>query len=51
MFTDEQLVTKYMDEVAHRKHKRPELAQGYIDRALIPTIGTQKAHDVTPWHS
>jgi hypothetical protein len=26
--TVEQLVIKYMDEVAHRKHKRPALAQG-----------------------
>lgn len=47
VFTVEQLVTKYMDEVAHRKHKRPELAQGYMDRAVIPTIGTQKVRDVT----
>jgi len=45
--TVEQLVTKYMDEVAHRKHKRPALAQGYMDRAVIPPIGTQKVRDVT----
>lgn len=47
VFTVEQLVKKYMDEVAHRKHKRPDLAQGYMDRAVIPTIGTQKVRDVT----
>lgn len=45
--TVEQLVTKYMNEVAHRKHKRPELAQGYMDRAVIPSIGTQKVRDIT----
>ena len=45
--TVEQLVIKYMDEVAHKKHKRPELAQGYMDRAVIPPIGTQKVRDVT----
>jgi len=45
--TVEQLITKYMSEVVERKHKRPELAQGYMDRAVIPSIGTQKARDVT----
>tara|TARA_R110002050_G_scaffold57423_5_gene129275 strand:+ start:196967 stop:198046 length:1080 start_codon:yes stop_codon:yes gene_type:complete len=47
VFTVEQLVKKYMDEVAGRKHKRPELAQGYMDRAVIPSIGTQKVRDIT----
>ena len=45
--TVEQLITKYMSEVVERKHKRPELAQGYMDRAVIPPIGTQKVRDVT----
>jgi site-specific recombinase XerD len=45
--TVEQLVIKYMDELAHRKHKRPALAQGYMDRAVIPSIGAQKVRDVT----
>lgn len=45
--TVEQLVTKYMSEVVERKHKRPELAQGYMDRAVIPLIGTQKVRDIT----
>jgi hypothetical protein len=36
-----------MDEVAHRKYKRPALAQGCMDCAVIPTIGTQKVRDVT----
>ncbi|NOQ94687.1 MAG: tyrosine-type recombinase/integrase [Methylophaga sp.] len=43
----EQLVAKYMSEVVERKHKRPELAQGYMDRAVLPLIGTQKVRDVT----
>jgi len=45
--TVEQLVVKYMNEIANKKHKRPELAQGYMDRAVIPPIGTQKVRDVT----
>jgi len=46
VFTVEQLVNKYMDEVANRKHKRPELAQGYMDRAVLPAIGSRKVSDV-----
>jgi len=45
--TVEQLVIKYMSEVVERKHKRPELAQGYMDRAVLPPIGTQKVSDIT----
>jgi site-specific recombinase XerD len=37
VFTVEQLVTKYMDEVA----------QGYMDRAVLPIIGLRKVSDVT----
>jgi len=47
VFAVEQLVTKYMNEVVYLKHKRPELAQGYMDRAVIPIIGTRKVRDVT----
>ncbi|WP_288356487.1 integrase family protein [uncultured Cycloclasticus sp.] len=47
VFTVEQLVTKYMQEVVELKHKRPDLAQGYMDRAVLPTIGTQKVRDIT----
>ena len=47
VFTVEQLVTKYMDEVVSCKHKRPELAQGYMDRAVLPVIGSRKVSDVT----
>jgi len=45
--TVEQLVAKYMSEVVERKHKRSELAQGYMDRAVLPLIGTQKVRDIT----
>jgi len=47
VFTVEQLVAKYMKEVAERKHKRPELAQGYMDRAVLPALGSRKVSDVT----
>ncbi len=47
VFTVEQLVAKYMIEVVERKHKRPELSQGYMDRAVLPQIGTQKVRDIT----
>ncbi|MBP25651.1 integrase arm-type DNA-binding domain-containing protein, partial [Methylophaga sp.] len=47
VFTVAQLVEKYMNEVANKKHKRPELVQGYMDRAVIPKIGAQKVRDVT----
>lgn len=45
--TVEQLVAKYMSEVVERKHKRPEFSQGYMDRAVLPLIGTQKVRDIT----
>lgn len=47
IFTVEQLVNKYMTEVVNTKHKRPELAQGYMDRAVLPTIGSRKVRDIT----
>jgi len=47
VFTVEQLVTKYMEEVVDLNHKRPELAQGYMDRAVLPSIGSRKVSDVT----
>lgn len=45
--TVEQLVNKYMDEVVNFKHKRPDLTQGYMDRAVLPVIGSRKVRDVT----
>jgi integrase len=45
--TVEQLVAKYMSEVVEKKHKRPELAQGYMNRAVLPLIGTRKVRDIT----
>ncbi len=46
-FTVEQLAIKYMNEIVNPKHKRPELAQGYMDRAVIPNIGNRKVRDIT----
>ncbi len=36
-----------MAEVVEKSHKRPELAQGHIDRAIIPKSGPRKVRDVT----
>ncbi len=47
VYTVERLVAKYMDEVASKKHKRPELVRGYMDRAVLPNIGSRKVCDVT----
>lgn len=47
VFTIEELVDKYMSEVVVPKHKRPELTQGYMDRAVLPVLGSQKVRDTT----
>ncbi len=47
VLTIEELVSKYMNEVVELKHKRPELTQGYMDRAVLPAFGTQKVRDIT----
>ena len=36
------LAQKYIDEIALRKLRRPELPQGYLDRAILPAIGHRK---------
>jgi len=47
VLTIEELVSKYMKEVVEPKHKRPELAQGYMNRAVLPAFGSQKVRDIT----
>lgn len=42
-----ELVTKYLDEIALRTLKRPELTTGYMDRAVLPAIGHRKVRDIT----
>lgn len=44
--TVETLVEKYMAEVVEKNHKRPELAQGYMARCVIPKIGPRKVRDI-----
>jgi len=41
------LVKKYMEEVVLDSHKRADLVQGYMDRAVIPHLGNRKVRDVT----
>ena len=36
------LAQKYIDEIAVREFRRPELAQGYLDQAILPAIGHRK---------
>ena len=42
-----ELAKKYLKEVADKDHKRPELARGYMERAVIPELGRLKVRDVT----
>jgi len=46
-FTVGELVTKYMNEVVNIKHKQPQLTQGYMDRAVLPTLEARKVRDIT----
>ena len=41
------LVNKYMKEVVLDSHKRSDLVQGYMDRAVVPQLGKRKVRDVT----
>ena len=40
------LAKKYQAEILTH-HKRPELANGYLDRAVLPALGHRKVKDVT----
>lgn len=42
-----ELVDKYMNEVVEHTHKRVDLVQGYMDRAIIPQLGNRKVRDIT----
>ena len=42
-----ELVEKYMEEVVLHSHKRADLVQGYVDRAIIPQLGSRKVRDIT----
>ncbi len=41
------LITKYMDEIVKPTHKRADLVQGYMDRAIQPALGAKKVRDIT----
>lgn len=41
------LVDKYLAEVVEKNHKRPELATGYMDRAVLPEFEHAKVQEVT----
>jgi integrase len=40
------LADKYLTEVVERKHKRPEIPRGYLDR-VAPEIGKKQVRDIT----
>jgi len=40
------LVEKYMKEVIEKEHRRPELTDGYMRRAVLPTIGNRRVQDL-----
>lgn len=44
--TVEMLVEKYMKEVIEKEHRRPELTDGYMRRAVLPTIGNRRVQDL-----
>ncbi|MCU7866653.1 MAG: integrase family protein [Candidatus Thiodiazotropha sp. (ex Lucinoma borealis)] len=41
------LVDKYLKEIVEIKHKRPELAVGYMNRGVLPELEHRKVKDVT----
>ena len=41
------LSVRYLSDIVEKKHKRPELAQGYFKRAVLPALGSKKVQDVT----
>ena len=41
------LATTYIDEIALKEFHRPELTQGYPDRAILPDIGQRKIQSRT----
>ncbi len=45
--TVDTLVEKYMSKVIEPTHRRPELARGYMERAILPAIGKRKVREVT----
>jgi len=45
--TLEQMTEKYLTEIVDKKHKRPELAHGYMERAVIPVLGKKMVREVT----
>ncbi|MEA3276003.1 MAG: tyrosine-type recombinase/integrase [Pseudomonadota bacterium] len=46
--TVEELSKKYYEEVVEAEHKRPELARGYIDRAIVPGMGNRRVVEISP---
>lgn len=43
------LVNKYQREIIEVNHKRPDFADGYWRRAVIPTLGNKRVADVRPY--
>jgi integrase len=45
--TVEALAEEYHRDVVEVEHKRPELFRGYLDRAVLPALGSRRAAEVT----
>ncbi len=46
--TVESLAEEFYAEVALKEHRRPEMMRGYLDRAVIPELGTRRVADLAP---
>jgi len=42
------LAERYFTDVVKPEHRRPELFRGYLDRAVIPQLGTRRVMELTP---
>jgi len=47
--TVKSLVKKYQAEVIEANHKRPDFADGYWRRAVLPSLGSKRVADVRPF--
>ena len=46
--TVKQLAERYYADVVEPEHERPELVRGYLDRAVLPGLGTRRVVEIAP---
>jgi integrase len=46
--TVEEAVKQWMRERVEPTHRKPELVRGYVDRAILPAIGSRRVRDIEP---